>query len=243
MKKFLSLILCSLMFGVVLGNFNYIYAGENDNEVIDFNDPEDANPDNAGWVVTVTKGDVKKFKTEKADIINKIKDAENKRRKWKENLDKEVNNLAMSDKKYIRLKELYNEIPNKLFSGRQNQKEVLNMIDEAIAIKDMDIFHFQKAIVMDGFVNEKEILSELNKVKENVRPMMPFYYSLLANLKKEKDDFQGALDAITKGINTCPSKNDYMIRASIYRRMGDKGNYNKDRKTFLILLAIDEMGY
>lgn len=229
MKKILSLVLTALMFCVLLGNFSYVCAEE------DFDEDEYFKQAEKEIKETITKEMVNEFK--KSNVFKKVNETKAKRAScMKDNLDA-VKKLAEKDSKYNKLE---NIIKNSL---EQEHSVALKMIDEGLAIKDMDILHYYKGTVFFFDRNLEKAIEEFEKVKQENRPAYERFYTMLANSKNFMGNKKGALISITEGVNNAPDLNTYDVSSVINQELGNTDQYLKDRKMFLMLYAIDQMGY
>lgn len=239
MKKFLSLFLCTLVFGLILGSISKSYAI--------FIAPDDAKRQKIDQLMgeakeTITPEMLENFK--KGDIYTQNMLCYKKCESYEKQLNKFMNNIALKEPKYAKLKDLKKEISDILFGMNEDHRDTnraLTLSDEAIAIKkDMSIFHYYKSVAY--FLNEDwtNAIVELGKIEKKERSYISDdFYQLLGYSKMKNGDYKGALDAVTEGVKVFPSRNVYEIKMELDEKLGNKQDYLEDKKIVLFFMAVE----
>jgi len=232
MKKNLKIMLSVLLFGMFMLSISNVYA-EDEFEAAQ-------NKKKAEVKATITKKMTDNFKTTK--LYKKILDTEKRRLAWVEKNEMYIKDLAKSDAKYEKFKDLYFEIKKCLFENF-NPDRALAAADEALAIKDMSYIHYLKSVAYCLKNDLNNVIAESEKVDEEIRPVCAYYYMTLGNAKHQTGDIEGAKKAFKEGVEKAPDREIFEDMAVFYEAIGDKKSYEENKKIALTLFAIICMGY
>ena len=236
MKKFLRMFLLSCMCFFLLGGVSFVYSEMTQEEF-----EEHVRKTQEDVKNNITKEMTDEFK--QTDLYKQIKNGPNRRKQWYNTFMSKINEAGKKDAKMAKLEKLLKDLRPIVESHEVDLDKSWDLLKEAMAIKPLSILHHYKACIYARRDDYGNFLKEEELVKENVRPMMEYYYMSVGNIKNELGDKQGALQSYNEGVKNDPSMELFDCRSRLNKELGNYKAYEEDRKIVLLLVAINQMGY